>query len=128
MDTEDYVDLGDMNEEPPMEETAAEPQEYLEEMDLLDIEDDEDENVTKEFLTTDYLTKYERARVLGSRALQISQGSPIMVDAEQETDPLQLAIKELRERKIPLAIRRYLPDGSYEDRNVNTLLALDAFK
>lgn len=40
--------------------------------------------------------------------------APVLVDLEGETDPLQIAIKELREKKIPLVIRRYLPDGKYE--------------
>ncbi|KAL9094576.1 MAG: hypothetical protein Q9165_003135 [Trypethelium subeluteriae] len=61
--------------------------------------------------TTPYMTKYERARVLGTRALQISMNAPVLVDLEGETDPLQIAIKELREKKIPLIVRRYLPDG-----------------
>ncbi|KAJ9622428.1 subunit common to RNA polymerases I, II, and III [Taxawa tesnikishii (nom. ined.)] len=56
-------------------------------------------------------TTYERARVLGTRALQISMNAPVLVDVEGETDPLQIAIKELREKKIPLVVRRYLPDG-----------------
>lgn len=63
--------------------------------------------------TTPYMTKYERARVLGTRALQISNNAPVLVDVEGETDPLQIAIKELREKKIPLVVRRYLPDGWY---------------
>jgi DNA-directed RNA polymerase I, II, and III subunit RPABC2 len=37
--------------------------------------------------------------------------APVLVDLEGETDPLQIAIKELREKKIPLIVRRYLPDG-----------------
>jgi hypothetical protein len=37
--------------------------------------------------------------------------APVLVDLEGETDPLQIAIKELREKKIPLVVRRYLPDG-----------------
>lgn len=61
--------------------------------------------------TTPYMTKYERARVLGTRALQISMNAPVLVDLEGETDPLEIAIKELREKKIPLVVRRYLPDG-----------------
>ena len=65
--------------------------------------------------TTRYMTKYERARVLGTRALQISMNAPVMVDIAGETDPLKIAHKELRERKIPMIIRRYLPDGHYED-------------
>ena len=39
--------------------------------------------------------------------------APVLVDLEGETDPLQIAIKELREKKIPLVVRRYLPDGLY---------------
>jgi len=75
-----------------------------------------------ERVTTRYLTKYERARVLGTRALQISMNAPIMVDLEGETDPLKIAMKELRERKIPIIIRRYLPDGSHEDWGTDELI------
>ncbi|EGV64770.1 subunit common to RNA polymerases I, II, and III [Yamadazyma tenuis] len=72
--------------------------------------------------TTPYMTKYERARVLGTRALQISLNAPVLVDIEGETDPLQIAMKELSQRKIPLVIRRYLPDGSYEDWGCDELI------
>jgi len=75
-----------------------------------------------ERITTRYLTKYERARVLGTRALQISMNAPVMVDLDGETDPLKIAEKELRERKIPIIIRRYLPDGSHEDWAVDELI------
>lgn len=50
----------------------------------------------------------------GSKAnvfLHGSMNAPVLVDLEGETDPLQIAIKELREKKIPLIVRRYLPDG-----------------
>ncbi|KAJ3017006.1 UNVERIFIED_CONTAM: DNA-directed RNA polymerases I II and III subunit RPABC2 [Siphonaria sp. JEL0065] len=72
-------------------------------------------------LTTPYMTKYEKARVLGTRALQISMNAPVMVDLNGESDPLVIAMKELREKKMPLMIRRYLPDGSYEDWAVGEL-------
>jgi len=70
------------------------------------------------------MTKYERARVLGTRALQIrsvvlhregktelmsSMNAPVLVPVEGETDPLEIALKELAAKKIPLVIRRYLP-------------------
>jgi DNA-directed RNA polymerases I, II, and III subunit RPABC2 len=68
-----------------------------------------------ERITTHFLTKYERARILGTRALQISMGAPPMVNVTGESDPLMIAQKELMEKKIPITIRRYLPDGSFED-------------
>ncbi|DBB11177.1 hypothetical protein WJX82_002283 [Trebouxia sp. C0006] len=73
-------------------------------------------------ITTRYMTKYERARILGTRALQISMNAPVMVEVGGATDPLEIAIMELREKKIPFTVRRYLPDGSYEDWSVQELI------
>ncbi|KAK5646252.1 hypothetical protein RI129_004716 [Pyrocoelia pectoralis] len=76
-------------------------------------------------ITTKYMTKYERARVLGTRALQIAMCAPVMVELDGETDPLQIAMKELKQRKIPIIIRRYLPDNSYEDWGIDELIIID---
>ncbi|KAG5547179.1 hypothetical protein RHGRI_013002 [Rhododendron griersonianum] len=97
---------------------------------LLAETDEKGEDVPKERArkTSKYMTKYERARILGTRALQISMNAPVMVELEGETDPLEIAMKELRERKIPFTIRRYLPDGSYEDWGVDELIVEDSWK
>ena len=69
-----------------------------------------------ERITSTFMTKYEKARVLGTRALQISKNAPLMITpVPGESDPYKLAERELTEGKIPFIIRRYLPDGSYED-------------
>ncbi|KAL0382332.1 UNVERIFIED_CONTAM: DNA-directed RNA polymerases II, IV and V subunitA [Sesamum calycinum] len=91
-------------------------------------EKQEQEPVERPRKTSKYMTKYERARILGTRALQISMNAPVMVELEGETDPLEIAMKELRERKIPFTIRRYLPDGSYEDWGVDELIVEDSWK
>ena len=65
--------------------------------------------------THPYITKYEKARLLGTRASQISMNAPVMVETDGLTDPLKIAMKEFQERKIPLIIRRYLPNGEFED-------------
>ena len=76
----------------------------------------------EERITTHFLTKYEKARVLGTRALQISKNAPLMISQEhEENDPYKLAERELAERKIPFIIRRFLPDGSYEDWKLSEL-------
>jgi len=72
--------------------------------------------------TLPFLTKYEKARILGARALQISMGAPLMIEIEGETDALDIAAKELTKRKIPITIRRYLPNGSFEDWDLDELI------
>ncbi|KAL3358045.1 hypothetical protein AABB24_015272 [Solanum stoloniferum] len=89
---------------------------------------EQQEPVERPRKTSKFMTKYERARILGTRALQISMNAPVMVELEGETDPLEIAMKELRERKIPFTIRRYLPDGSYEDWGVDELIVEDSWK
>lgn len=74
-----------------------------------------------ERITSNFMTKYERARILGSRALQISKNAPLMIDAGEESDPYKLSEMELQAQKIPFIVRRYLPDGSYEDWKVSEL-------
>ena len=51
-----------------------------------------------------------------------SMNAPVMVEIDGETDPLKIAMKELRERKIPMVIRRFLPDGSHEDWSLDELI------
>jgi hypothetical protein len=52
-----------------------------------------------------------------------SMNAPVLVPLDGETDALQIAIKELSQGKIPLIIRRYLPDGSFEDWSVSELIS-----
>jgi len=108
-------DEAELDEKGIDDEMAAEP-----DMDILAAPPEATRSAEKN--TTKYLTKYERARVLGTRALQISMGAPVLVDLTGETDPLDIAMKELKARKIPIIIRRYLPDGSYEDWPLDELI------
>ncbi|KAJ9679257.1 hypothetical protein PVL29_021244 [Vitis rotundifolia] len=118
--------------EPEIEEGAEEEAENNNNEDVPDTLETEEkevqETVERPRKTSKYMTKYERARILGTRALQISMNAPVMVELEGETDPLEIAMKELRERKIPFTIRRYLPDGSYEDWGVDELIVEDSWK
>jgi len=69
------------------------------------------------------LTRFERARIVGARALQISMGAPILVELPEEvSDPIDIALRELEEDVLPMTIRRTLPDGTYQDIALKDLL------
>ncbi len=74
-----------------------------------------------------FLDRFECAKVLGARAVQISKGAPVMVELEgDEANALQIAMKELKQKKkIPIIVRRYLPDGNYEDWGTYELTLVD---
>ncbi len=52
-------------------------------------------------------TRFEKARIIGARALQISMGSPVLVDiADSITDPIDIAILEFDSGVIPMTVKR----------------------
>ena len=72
--------------------------------------------------TLPYLTKYEKARVLGQRAKQIETGSkPFVKVPENVIDSYVIAELELREKKIPFIIKRPIPSGAFEYWNLRDL-------
>jgi len=62
------------------------------------------------------LTRFERARIAGARALQVSLGAPILVELPPKmSDPIDIALVEIKAGVLPMTIRRTLPDGSHND-------------
>jgi DNA-directed RNA polymerase subunit K len=58
-------------------------------------------------LATSEFTRFERARILGARALQISLGAPILIDvAPTLVDPVEIAELEFAAERIPITVRR----------------------
>ena len=73
-----------------------------------------------EWLTGNAVTKYELNRILGLRALQLSNMATHTC-SEANGDYVAEAAIELLSGKLPFSIRRPLPDGSHEDRHSSTL-------
>jgi len=69
------------------------------------------------------LTRYERARIMGARALQLTLGAPVFIEIPKNaTSSLEIAMDELKQRVIPIVIKRTLPNGDYQH------LSLDQFE
>ena len=72
--------------------------------------------------TIPFLTKYERARILGQRAKQINMGAQSFIKRPDNViDGIIIAELELKQKKIPFIIKRPLPNGACEYWNVNDL-------
>jgi len=66
------------------------------------------------------LTRFEKARIMGSRALQLSLGAPPFIDFSKNiSTSLEIAMEELRQKVIPIVIRRTLPNGDYQNITID---------
>ncbi|RLG28255.1 DNA-directed RNA polymerase subunit K [Methanosarcinales archaeon] len=61
----------------------------------------EQEDVT----TLEQYTRYERARIIGARALQISLGAPVLIKPDTG-DPIDIALRELEAGMLPITVKR----------------------
>jgi DNA-directed RNA polymerase I, II, and III subunit RPABC2 len=65
--------------------------------------------------TLPFVTRYEKARILGERAKQINAGAkPFVEIADNIIDGYLIALKEFEEKKIPFIVKRPLPGGGIE--------------
>jgi DNA-directed RNA polymerase subunit K len=62
-------------------------------------------NATSKVLKEQY-TRYERARIVGARALQISMGAPVLVKEIKTVEPIEVALAELEQGLIPITVRK----------------------
>jgi len=74
------------------------------------------------------LTRFELARVLGARALQISLGAPVLVKTSGKEFALEIAKRELMDGKVPMVVIRRYPDGVMERIELNEKDALQSAK
>ena len=69
------------------------------------------------------LTRFEKARIMGARALQLSLGAPVFITIPKNTiSSLEIAMEELKQRVIPIVIKRTLPNQDYQN------IPLDKFR
>jgi len=65
--------------------------------------------------TLPFLTKYEKARILGERAKQINAGGQPFIEVDVSMiDGYLIAMQELEQKKIPFILKRPLPNGGCE--------------
>ncbi len=70
-----------------------------------------------------FITRYERSRIIGARALQLSFQAPQFCDIPANmNDPIEIAAFELNSKVLPITIRRSLPDGSSQMVPVSWLI------
>jgi len=93
-----------------------------------DFSDDDDKNVDKtqyadpnNRVTKNFMTIYERVRLLGERAKQLSLGAKPMIKNVESMNPKDVAKLELENKVIPLIIIRTLPNGVKEKWKVSEL-------
>jgi len=68
------------------------------------------------------LTRFERARIVGARSLQLAMGAPAFVPLEGVyRGPIETAMRELEGDSLPISIRRSLPNGITQDIPIKAL-------
>jgi len=72
-----------------------------------------------------FLTQFEKTKILGFRTNQLSQGArPYIAVPQHITDIREIARMELEARRLPVILKRPMPDGTFEKWRLSDLLIL----
>ena len=115
---------GGKDAEPLTEEQEAELEKKLSEIENRDVVDTVEDHEPVELpcekgkitIGPPTLTRFEKARIMGARALQLSLGAPPFIPIPKTARiSLDISMEELDQRVIPITIRRVLPNGDYQN-------------
>ena len=115
---------GGKDSEPLTEQQTAELEKKLAEIENREIVDTEEEHEPQEIpcekgkitIGPPTLTRFEKARIMGARALQLSLGAPPFIPIPKTArTSLDISMEELDQKVIPITIRRVLPNGDYQN-------------
>ncbi len=111
-DEEDY-DVNDYEEE---EDTFIEDEEPdINETNIISYDEMIEKSKNKKKKTVPFLNKFEKARLIGVRIQQLSSGSEPKISTGGLNSIVEIVEEELKQRKIPLIIKRNLPNGESEE-------------
>jgi len=115
-DEEDY-DVNDFEEEDNFYEDELETENDIENNnnEFITYNEIVNKNKDKKKKTVPFLNKFEKARLLGVRIQQLSAGAEPKINTTELLNIVEIAQEELIQRKIPLIIKRNLPNGDSEE-------------
>lgn len=92
------------------------------EEELLAYNEIKNNNIQKK--TVPFLNKFEKARIIGVRKQQLSNGAEPKINTNNLTTIEEIVEEELKQRRIPLIIRRKLPNGVFEDWKLEDFMSV----
>ena len=116
-DDDDYEinDFEDIEEEDEINYLGNEVENKVDKLEVLSYEEVREKIKTNKKKTVPFLNKFEKARLLGVRIQQLSSGAQPKINTSGFNNIIDIVEEELRQRKIPLIIKRNLPNGQSEE-------------
>ena len=111
-DEDDDYELNDYEED---DTELIEEENNVNNLDILSYDEIIEKNKNIKKKTVPFLNKFEKARLLGVRIQQLSAGAEPKINISGFTNIIDIVEEELKQRKIPLIIKRNLPNGSSEE-------------
>jgi DNA-directed RNA polymerases I, II, and III subunit RPABC2 len=112
--TDEYIDI--------LDEDIDITESVINTNDIVSVHETYSDYYTSTKITSPFLTKFERAKVIGIRAQMLASGAEPMISPPFPEECYDIAVLELKAKKIPLIIRRYLPNKKFEDWRLEDLI------
>ena len=123
MDEDDYdIENNEYDNDEFIENDDEDNENEDQKFNILSYQDVKESIEKKNKKTVPYLTKFEKARIIGLRLQQLAYNAEPKIDTTNINDINEIVKEELKQKKIPFIVRRVLPNGNYEDWKIEEFL------
>ena len=123
MDEDDYdIENNEYDNDEFIENDDEDNENEDQKFNILSYQDVKESIEKKNKKTVPYLTKFEKARIIGLRLQQLAYNAEPKIDTTNINDINEIVKEQLKQKKIPFIVRRVLPNGNYEDWKIEEFL------
>tara|TARA_X000000950_G_C13865970_1_gene640743 strand:- start:446 stop:862 length:417 start_codon:yes stop_codon:yes gene_type:complete len=98
---------------------------YMRQSDIISVSEMYDNYTNAKRVTKPFMTRFEKAKILGVRSEMLANGAPALISVPKGvTSTYEIANMEYKQKKIPLMIKRKLPNNSFEYWKIDDLVLI----
>ena len=119
-------DSGSDNDGEENEDVSCDDEEsFMRQSDIISVNEMYDTYSNSKRVTKPFMTRFEKAKILGVRSEMIANGAPALINVPRGiTSTYEIATMEYNQKKIPLMIKRKLPNNSFEYWKIDDLVLI----
>ena len=120
-----YDSGSDNDGEESLDQSCEDEESFIRQSDIVSVNEMYDRYSSSKRVTKPLLTRFEKAKILGVRSEMLANGAPALINVPKGiSSTYEIATMEYLEKKIPLIIKRKLPDSSYEYWKLDDLVLI----
>lgn len=123
IEEQSIFDSGSDNDGDEDDVSCEDEESFMRQSDIISVNEMYEKYSNSKRVTKPFMTRFEKAKILGVRSEMLANGAPALINVPKGiTSTYEIATMEYQQKKIPLIIKRKLPNNTFEYWKIDDLV------